>query len=155
MQKIKFILWDFNFLRNKPNLLYYALASFLAIVVIAIVVHGNSHGSSQPLTNYEAISYNLFFLILAFGILYNKKMWSVHFFASLVLSVAFSILRTCLLLLICLAISTLAMFLSVVLFQISPDSSNQAFKVVSNFIFYYPMVQVPLFFYQYKNIAIE
>lgn len=151
MKFIKTILWDFNFLLKKGYLLSQSLVSVFLLLIITIALYGFGHSTSAPVTNYELAPYYGLLLIIVLGVFYNRDSWDFHFFMSVINCIVYSVFRIGILLLLLLLISTGVKFLGIVIFQVTPYKSDKWFALVSRFIFYYPLMQVPLFFYQYKN----
>lgn len=151
MNRLKLLLWDFNFLIKRTNFAFITLCNVVALVMLAVTLGENSRPRSEPLSHLDQYSIYLLFLFVVIGIVYNKKKWSIHFFIVLVNSLMLTVLRVLLLLVFCLLFSGLVKFLLLLLFQISPYELDKFFGIVSRVILYYPILQIPLFSIQYKK----
>lgn len=151
MNKFKIVVYDFKFLIERRDN-WVGLA--IGLVLITLLVVGLNYGvqdQSLGTQGWEKYPVGLYFLINLVGIAVNKKNWNTNFFFLVLLSMIVSIFRILILLVFTLAISTIFKILGVFILNTSPYEIDRVFQIFSNLVFFYPLVQAPLFFWQFKN----
>lgn len=151
MKFIKNIFYDFNFLIVKRNLWPILAAAIVLLTLVIIGLDQSGDDQSIVLTGWEIYPICIFFLMNLIGIFANYKRWSVHFFSLFITSAIISILRAIPVLLVILLFTTILKLFGIIVFSISPYKANSVFEIISDLAFFYPLIQIPIFFWQYRK----
>lgn len=151
MKIIKAIFYDFNFLIVKKNLWPILTIAIILLTLVIIGIDQSGKDQSIALSGWEIYPVGIFFLINLIGIIVSYKQWSIHFFSLVLTSIIISILRVIPLLIVILIITTILKVFGIIILSISPYKANNVFEIISDLAFFYPLIQMPIFFWQYKK----
>lgn len=151
MRKMKNIFWNFNLLIQHTNAKIYLCIGFVILAMFTFFIKKGNSEHRPPLSMLEYYSISAYFISLFGALFYNVKQWSLRYFSLFFGSIALAIIRTVAFLLVSLIFSTIIKFIGISFFQTSPYGINNFFNPVNNLIFSFPLVQILLFSYQYKN----
>lgn len=155
MTIVKKIFWDFLFVIERTSQKLTIVLSLCSLIFVGLVLFGSKllqdiTVENPAITQNDIIVLCLYLFILITGIAYNYKSLSGFFWQSSLISILVSVGRTVLLVAIALAIVFLIKFIAITMFQVPPMRFH-SLDNLSDLVLYYPMIQLPLFFYQFKK----
>ena len=123
---------------------------FIAYLLTYPIFFSSLKEKSEPLQNIDLIGVWIYIFILIVGISYNFRNLNSNFLKKLGAGIAISFGRAFLVMMIELALLFIVKFIAIAFFKITPMYFNDL-NSFADIIWYYPVLQLPLFFYEYKK----
>lgn len=155
MKNILDFIWNYKLLLSNSfnkKLLFLIVIGFVFILYLLIypMIFSSLEDNNEPLKYSDLIGLWFYLFILIVGIFYNSSNLNSNFFKKLGLGISISFGRAFLIIMIELALLFIVKLIALAFFNISPMYFNDI-NNFADYIWYYPILQLPVFFYEYKK----
>lgn len=155
------LFWNFDLLLNnqdaKGKNWYFVTIGILGLTFVTYVfTYPYYLDSLRNVENHartkELIVASLYGIIILSGAIYNYRNLNFNYFKAMIMAFLIALGRTVLLILVELLLIFFIKFIAILIFEIPPMSITK-FDNYFDIIWYYPLIQLPFFFYQYKKTS--